>query len=62
MCLPLLAYVGPETTVPLLSFLASLGGFLLMFGKTTIRFAVRKVRGLLGLRDVSETVSGNETP
>jgi len=60
MNLSLLAYVGPETTVPLLSFLASLGGVLLMFGKTAIRFAIRKVRTLVGLGDVTEPVGESD--
>lgn len=62
MISPLFAYVGPETTVPLLSALASVGGFLLMFGKSTIRFAIRKVRGAVGLGDASETVGSSDTP
>jgi hypothetical protein len=37
----LLAYFGPEVQMPLLSFLAAAGGFLMVLGKAPIRFAKR---------------------
>lgn len=39
-----LLYIGPETFVPLLSFLAAIGGVLLMFGRRILA-TIRKFFG-----------------
>lgn len=44
MTTTLLGYIGPETTLPLMSVLASIVGAFLMFGRSIIHFAKRGVR------------------
>ena len=39
----LLAYLGPETVLPVSSAIAAIGGVLLMFGKVTFRIITAAV-------------------
>ena len=39
----LLAYLGPDTMLPMTSALATMGGFLLMFGKQLLLFVWKLV-------------------
>ena len=40
----LLAYFGPETYLPMTSLLATIGGFVLMFGRVSLRYIQRFLR------------------
>lgn len=42
--LPVLAYVGPETILPVTSALAAVAGFCLMMGRSTFGFLLRLFR------------------
>jgi hypothetical protein len=54
---PLLAYVGPESFLPLTSILAAIVGFLLTMGKSSLSLVV----GLLRRSDVrNEIVNNND--
>jgi len=45
MLIPLYAYLGPETMLPLASVIAGIVGAFMMFGRNTFRFFARCVRG-----------------
>ncbi len=40
----MLAYIGPETTLPVLSVVAAVGGVFMMLGRNTFRFFGRLLR------------------
>ncbi len=56
----LLAYFGPETTLPVTSALAAVAGFGLMFGRQVIRVARVVLRRMVG--GLGTTASGPATP
>jgi hypothetical protein len=43
----LVAYIGPETAMPLLSAIAAVAGAILMFGNTILRYLFRKTFRLI---------------
>jgi hypothetical protein len=45
--IPLFAYFGPETFLPVASIVGAVGGVLMIFGRTIVRLASRSVRTLL---------------
>jgi hypothetical protein len=45
LTLPLLAYFGPETMMPLASVLAAAGGAFLLFGRSIFGFFAKGLRG-----------------
>lgn len=55
------AYVGPEATIPILSMIAAVGGVILMLGKTSFTFLLRKARGLLGFCQPDESLKGSDS-
>lgn len=57
----LIAYVGPETAMPLLSAIAAVGGALLMFGKTTMRYLFRKSCSVIGLGRTEEPLDSSDS-
>jgi hypothetical protein len=61
MAATLFAYVGPETTIPLLSMIAAVGGVILMLGRTTFSFLFRKAGRLLGLCRPAESIDGGDS-
>lgn len=40
----LFAYIGPDTTLPVLSVIAAVGGVFMMLGRNTFRFFGRMLR------------------
>jgi hypothetical protein len=43
---PLFAYFGPETFLPMASIIGAVGGVVMMFGRTILRWAARAKRAL----------------
>ena len=54
----ILAYLGPETTMPLTSFLATIVALLLVFGKNLIQYAAGWVRIAMRPRRRGHTLPG----
>jgi hypothetical protein len=42
------AYLGPETMLPMTSFVAAVVGVVMLSGRATLRMASRMMRGLIG--------------
>lgn len=55
------AYIGPETTIPLLSVIASVIGALLMCGRTTFKYLIRKAKRLIGFGHTAESLEGGDS-
>lgn len=49
----LFAYIGPETTLPLMSVVVSVVGAALIFGRSSIQFVKNRARTMLGKKTTS---------
>ena len=57
----ILAYIGPETAMPLLSAIAAIFGVFLMVGKTTVLYLGRMLCKPFVKRPVEQPVEPNES-